>query len=418
MILNLSKIGTAVALLMVSALASADLIDRVLVIVNEDVITQSEFDHRMVTVVGELKRNGGEELPPDIEKQLLDGMVSDRLQLHEAKRRGIAVGNAELQAALERFAGQQNLTLQQLAQSVEAKGQSFKRFSDSVRESLTISRLTEYYAQVRVVVPDYEIDGFIAQNNLDKAGNEYLIAHILIKEPLRNREIAEQAITEIKGGLDFHQAALRYSEAADAQEGGLIGWRAIDQLPDVFKAAIKTVPVGGVTEVLESANGLHILKLLEMKGDREEIVQSEVRHILIASTTAVAKSQAAKKLSDIRKRILAGEDFSQLARIYSDDSVSAANGGNLGWVSSGEMVPEFEETFQQLPLGEISQPISTQYGVHIIEVLNRRKKNITDQLIRARAENILRRQRAEREFQQWVRELREQAYIEYVSEPA
>ena len=404
----------------VSNPVSADFMDRVLVIVNEDVITQSEFDHRLATIQGEIERKGGagEDVPADLSKQLLDGMVSDRLQIQEAERRGIKIGDEELNAAIERFAAQQNISSQQLAQRVVSQGQSYSRFRESVRESLTISRLTDYYASVRVVVPDYEIDGFIAQNKLEGNGAEYEIAHILIKDPVNSKDKAQEVVDGLRNGMSFQQAVLNYSEATDAQDGGLIGWRTLEQLPEVFANAIKNVQVGSTTDVLESANGLHILKLLNMKGDRQEILQNNVRHILISSKTAIAQSQAAKKLFDIRQRILNGEDFEQLARIYSDDSVSAANGGELGWVSPGEMVPSFEKTFQQLPLGEISQPISTQFGMHILEVLDRRQKNITDQMIRGRADNILRRQRAEREFEQWVRELKEEAYIEYVAQPA
>ncbi|NNC98911.1 MAG: hypothetical protein HKN85_01890, partial [Gammaproteobacteria bacterium] len=291
-----------------SGVARGDFVDRVLVIVNEDVITQSEFDHRMQTLIGEMQRNGTEQAPPGLAKQLLDGMVADRLQLQEAANRGIAVGDSELQAALERFASQQELTVPQLAEKIEQQGQSFKQFRESVRESLTISRLTDYYARARVVVPDYEIDGFIAQNQLDDTGEEYQIAHILIKNPDKNQELARLIRKELDAGLSFQEAALRYSEATDAQDGGLIGWRTIAQLPEVFAEAIKTVRIGGITDVLQSTNGLHILKLLDMKGEREEIVQSKVRHILISSTTEVAQSQAAKKLTKIRQRILAGED--------------------------------------------------------------------------------------------------------------
>ena len=396
--------------------AHADFMDRVLVIVNEDVITQTEFDHRLLTVLGEIEKKGGTK-PADIEKQLLDGMVSDRLQIQEAKRRGISISDDELENALGRFGAQQGLNPQQLEVQVEGQGQSFPRFAESVRESLTISRLTEYYARTRVIVPDYEIDGFIAQNKMDDAGAEYQIAHILIKDPETNRELANQAMSELKSGLSFQDAVSKYSEATDAQEGGVIGWRSLDQLPEAFREPIKSVSVDGVTDLLESANGFHILKLLDLKGEREEIIQNEVRHILISSTTDVAKSQAAKKLANIRQRIVGGEDFSDLARIYSDDSVSAATGGSLGWVSPGDMVLPFEEAFKKLPIGEVSKPINTQYGVHIIEVLDRRKKNITDRMIRGKVDNILRRQRAEREFQQWIRELKEQAYIEHVSEP-
>ena len=411
------RIGLLSLLLGVTNASQAAFIDRVLVIVNEEVITQSEFNHRLQTVRAEIRQSGATDIPPDLPQQLLEGMVSDRLQIQEATRRGIEVSDEELSAALQRYASQQNLTVQQLAAGIAARGQSFKQFSESVRESLIISRLTEYYARSRVVVPDYEIDGFIAQNNLGEDASEFQIAHILIKNPPENRELAQRVREEIRSGMSFQQAVLTYSEATDAQDGGVIGWRSLSQLPEVFQGAIKDIQVGGVTPVLESANGLHILKLLDMKGDRMEIIQSNVRHILIAATNNIAKSQASKRLFEIRQRIINGEPFSQMARIYSDDSVSAATGGDLGWVSPGEMVPEFEQMFTQMPLGQVSQPFSTQYGVHILEVVDRREKNITDQMIRARADSILRRQRAEREFQQWVRQLREQAYIEHVSEP-
>jgi peptidyl-prolyl cis-trans isomerase SurA len=398
-----------------SDMAIAEYSDKVLVIVNEDVITQSEFDYRLQSVLTELQRNNTEK-PEGLEKQLLDGMVSDRLQIQEAKRRGITVTDQELAMAIERFAGQQNLTLDQFSRNLAVSGQPIERFSQTVRESLTISRLTDYYARARVIVPDYEIDGFIAANKLDEDASEYEIAHLLIKNPDQNRELAQRIRDEITNGLSFQQAVLTYSEGIDAQEGGRMGWRTASQLPEVFLSAIKDVQVGGVTPVVESSNGLHILKLLDLKGDRTEIIQSNVRHILISAESQVAKSQASKKLFNIRQRILDGEDFEQLARIYSDDSVSAANGGSLDWVSPGQMVKEFEAAYTQLPLMEVSQPVESQFGVHILRVEDRRKKNITDQMIRNRADGYLRRQRADREFNQWVRELREQAYVEYVVE--
>lgn len=392
--------------------------DRVLVIVNEDVITQSEFEHRYKTVSSEIKqKESNATIPADFPKQVLEGMVSDLLQLQEAERRGIEANDQELAGALQRFAQQQELTLEQLEAGVESQGQSYKRFGETLRDSITLSRLTEYYARTRVIVPDYEIDGFIAQNNLGEEGSEYNIAHILINNDTRDREFAQQVWQELSDGMDFSVAAARYSDATDAQEGGAIGWRKLAQLPEVFQQGVKEAQVGGITGVLESENSFHILKLIEFKGDRTEIIQANVRHILISASSRIAKVQATKRMRELRQRILNGEDFSKLARIYSDDSVSAANGGELGWVSPGEMVPQFENTYTQMPLTDVSEPFETQYGVHILEVMDRREKNITDQMVRTRAGNILRRQRAEREFQQWVRQLREQAYIEHVSAP-
>ena len=412
---QLFKIAIGLSAVLAVNTSYADFMDRVLVIVNEDVITQSEFSYRVKTVQADMRRNNQNlEITPELRSQVLESMVADRLQIQEADRRGIEIPDDALMLALERFAAGQQLTPIQLRQRIEEQGQSFNRFSESVRETLVISRLTDYYASVIVKVPDYEIDGMIARN---PSVDQYLVAQILISNTEKNQELADNLVSDLRSGKSFQQAVLMYSEATNAQDGGVLPWRTLEQLPDVWAQALKSIKVGDVTQVIRGENGLHILKLLELKGDREEILQSKVRHILISSNTQVAQAQAAKKLFNIRKRIIDGEDFSQLARIYSDDSASAALGGGLGWVSPGSMVPPFEQAYQKLALGEVSNPIATQYGMHIIEVLDRREKNITDQIIRSRADQVLRRQRAEREFEQWVRELKEQAYVEYVSEP-
>ncbi len=400
-----------------SALAQSDaMVDRVLVIVNDDVVTQSQFNYRRKGILNDMQL-AGRPVPDDLNKQLLDTMVSELLQVQEAQRRGIEIGEAELQQAMQRFAGQQQLTVPQLKQRVEASGQPFSVFVNSVKDSLTISRFSEYYARSRVVVPDYEIDAWLEANNLNQDNAEYELAQILIKGGDDKRATVEQIKDEIDRGLSFQQAVLTYSEALDAQEGGSLGWRKAEQLPSLFVEAVKDLQVGDVTPVIQSPNGFHILKLVDFRGDRQEILQSNVRHLLISADSKVAKSQAKKRAFKIRQRILDGEDFETLARIFSDDSGSAALGGSLGWVSPGEMVPAFEEAYQQLAIDELSQPIESQFGVHLIKVEERRKKNITDQIKRSRADSILRRQRAEREFGQWVRELMDGAYINYVAEP-
>lgn len=390
--------------------------DRVLVIVNEDVITQSEFDYRLQTVLQEF--NETNKAPANLNKQLVDSMVSDRLQVQEANRRGIEIGDEELAQAIERFAAQQNVSVAQLSASLESQGQPFGKFSESVRDSLTISRFTDYYARTRVVVPDYEIDGHLQANNLTGDNSEYNVAHILITKSDKNADLAEKVRKEIDEGLSFQQAVLTYSEATDAQDGGVIGWRAEKDLPEVWKSSVKGLEAGEVSQVIAGDNALHILKLLERKGDKTEIIQTQVSHILIKAESNVAKSQASKKLLDLRQRILNGEDFDDLARIYSDDTGSAATGGSLGWVSPGQMVQPFEEAFKQIALNEISEPINTQFGMHILKVEERRKKNVTEQIKRRQAEDVLRRQRAGREFGQWVRELLEGAYVEHVSKPS
>ena len=412
-------ITLAAALLAISGSITAQIntTDRVLVIVNDDVITQSEFSYRRASVVGDIKASG-REIPEQLDEQLLETMVSERMQVQEALRRGIEVADQELVVALERFAQQQNMTLAQLKVSVEQSGQPFSVFTASVRDSITISRLSDFYARARVTVPDYEIDGWLTANNLDKDDIEYELAQILIKGGDEKTDKAELARDEIARGLSFQDAVLTYSEALDAESGGVIGWRKPEQLPSLFVDAVKDLQVGGVSEVVRSPNGHHILKLLNIKGDRSEILQANVRHILISATSRVGKSQAIKKASDLRNRIVNGEDFDALARIYSDDSGSAALGGELGWVSPGQMVPEFEKMYTEMPIGEVSVPFQSQYGVHILRVDDRRQKNVTDQIKRVRAENVLRRQRADREFGQWVLELMEGAYIKHVAKPA
>lgn len=391
--------------------------DRVLVIVNEDVVTQSEFDYRMRTLLQDLQ-TASKPVPPDLSKQLLDTIVNERLQVQEANRRGIEIADAELEQAIQRFAAQQSINVDQLRQSIAQSGQPFKLFRESVRDSLTISRFTEYYARTRVIVPEYEIDGVIDSQGLNSDDSEYQIAQILIKDPDANATLAEQVRSEIDSGSSFAQAALQYSESPNAQDGGVLGWRRKEQLPDVFFDAVKGMQVGEVSPVITTPNGLHILKLLNRKGgERTEIIQSEVSHILIKAESNVARSQASKRLYELKKRVAAGEDFSELARIYSDDTGSAATGGSLGWVSPGQMVKPFEQRYETLTLGEVSEPVATQFGMHIIRVEDRRKKDVTEQLLRNQIAESLRRQRADREFGQWVRELLEGAYVEHVAEP-
>ena len=406
----------AMSLLFTAVDLSAQVNDRVLVIVNDDVITQSEFDFSIAKVRSDAA-NAGQALPEDVNKQLLDSMINDRLQLQEAERRNIEVGEDEIDAAIARFAEQQGLTVAQLEQSIGSSGQAIELFRKSVKESLTISLLTEFYANNRVFVPEYEIEGAMTQNKLGEAAIEYQVAHLFIKDAENNLEKAQSVRDEIVNGLDFSAAVARYSEGAGASSGGLIGWRTADSLPELFVEPIKSADVGGISDVLVSENGLHILKLVERKGERIEILQSKVRHILIEAEGDIAMKQAAKRLTEVKERILAGEDFAELARIYSDDSVSAAEGGSLDWVSPGQMVKPFEDTFKLLEMEEVSEPVETQFGMHIIQVMDRRQENVTEIVMRNRVRGVLRRQRANREFSQWVRQLKEQAYIDYVSEP-
>ena len=393
-----------------------DFDDRVLVIVNEDVITQSEFEIRKRALLAEMDQPESE-LPPEFAENVLEGMISDRLQMQEAERRDLEPSEDEIDFGVQRFVEQQNLSMEQFIKSLVADGQTLTDFRATLKDTIALSRLRDYYARARVIVPDYEIDGFLAVNGSRMNDVQYQVAHLLIKDPVVNAVKAERVRQEIVETGDFAAAVAQYSEGNDAQSGGVMGWRRPEQLPEVFVTALADTPVGGVTKVLESANGLHILKLMDLQGERTEIIQHKATHILISANTEVARAQAAKKLRALRERALGGELFSQLARIHSDDAVSASAGGSLGWVTPGDMVREFEDVMISLPLNEISQPFSSQFGEHIVMVEDRRQKNITEEMMRMRADILLRRQRADREFSQWVRQLRDQAYIEHVVAP-
>ena len=419
---TLNRYSASLAILLGSVLMTshlhAQVADKVLVIVNDDVITQSEFDFRLTSVNAEYAQTD-RVLPDDIEKQLLDSMINDRIQIQEAERRGIDVTEIQVDEAVARFAQQQGQTVEQLEQSLGNVGQVIDRFRQTVKDSLVISRLTEFYANNRVFVPDYEIEGAMSQNKLGGNSFEYQVAHIFIQNIESNKEKAELVREKLLEGLDFTDTATKYSQAPDAKEtGGLIGWRTADQLPEIFVDAVKSIEIGGISEVIESPNGLHILKLVDRKGEVIEVLQNNVRHILIEAESEVAIKQASKQLRKIKQRILAGEDFGQLARIYSDDSVSAATGGSLDWVNPGQMVAPFEEAYKQLAINDVSDPIVTEFGVHIIQVMERRQENVTDIVMKNRVRGVLRRQRANREFSQWVRQLKEQAYISHVAGPS
>jgi peptidyl-prolyl cis-trans isomerase SurA len=392
--------------------------DRVLVVVNDDVVTQSEFSYRYRLVTKDYDANPDVNPPADLRERLLDTLVSEKLQIQEALQRKLSVSDAEVEVGIERYAAQQGMSVAQLRESLAREGQAFESFVKALRDNILIARLNEYYAQVRVSVPDYEIDGFLARTNWGSDQTEYLIAHILLPAEDGNAELAQQIVDQLRGGASFQQAVLTYSTATNASDGGLIGWRRKEQLPTVFAEALDDLSLGGISDVIQGPNGFHILKLQDQRGEATEIVQSKVQHILIKADTQIARKRATLQIQDLRERILNGEDFAALARIFSDDTVSASLGGDLGWVSSGQMVKPFEAAFKSLEIGELSQAVETRFGIHLLRVNARQTKNVTEQLARSRAESILRRQRAEREYSQWVRSLRDKAYIQEVNKPA
>lgn len=401
-------------------------IDKVLVVVNDDVITESEFQQTLARIKSDLRARGGE-LPPEeeIRQRVLDRMILQEIQLQMAERAGIQVSEAELDNTMQGIADRNELTLDQLRAAMEQEGMDYELLRENIRSQMITQRLAERQVARDVVVTDEEVDAFLSQPRAERSGERtrYNISHILFTvsesaSEARIRRVREQAVDvhrRIINGMDFEQAAMTYSQADDAMDGGQVGWRAPSQLPELFLNALNSTAKGEVTEVLRSPNGFHILKLNDAEGSEpEQVTQHKVRHILLRTDEFTSVEEAAQRLEQIRERIVNGEDFSELALAHSDDTVSSVEGGELGWLSPGDVVRPFEQAVEQLEVGEISQPVRTPYGVHIIQLMDTRTATPSD-MDRSIARRQLRAIKTEEKMQEWQDRLRDQAYVKIVN---
>lgn len=404
--------------------AGIQLIDRILVVVNNDVITQFDLDARMRVVQAQLQRQGTPLPARDVlEKQVLERMINDKVQLQFADETGIRVDDATLDRAIERIAEGNHLSLDAFRQALEKDGIGFAKFREDIRHEIILTRLKEREADNRVVVTDSEVDRYLA-NQTAHQGNEteFNVSHILISVPEQatpeqiqaRKARAEQALAEIKKGTDFGEVSASFSDAPNALQGGNLGWRPTSRLPQLFSDALNGLQPGEVSPILRSPNGFHILKLIDKRGrDIPTVVtQTHARHILIKTNELVSEADAKRRLIELKERLDNGASFAELARLHSEDG-SAAKGGDLGWLSPGDTVPEFERAMDALPLKTVSEPIRTQFGWHLIEVLERRKEDVTKEKQKLNARLELRERKADEAYQEFVRQLRDRAYVEY-----
>lgn len=401
-------------------------IDKVLVVVNDDVITESEFQQTLARIKSDLRARGGN-LPPEneIRQRVLDRMILQEIQLQLAERAGIQVSEAELDDTMRGIAQRNQLALDQLRAAMEQEGMDYDLLRENIRSQMITQRLAERQVVRDVVVTDEEVDAFLSQPRAARSGERtrYNVSHILFTisesdSEERVRQVRDQAVDvhrRIINGMDFEQAAMTYSQADDAMDGGQVGWRAPSQLPELFLDALNNTATGEVTEVLRSANGFHILKLNDAEGSEpEQVTQYKVRHILLRTDEFSSAGEAAQRLEQIRERIVNGDDFSELALAHSDDTVSSVEGGELGWLSPGDVVRPFEEVVEGLEVGEISQPVRTPYGVHIIHLMDTRTATPSD-MDRSIARRQLRAIKTEEKMQEWQDRLRDQAYVRIVN---
>lgn len=397
-------------------------LDRIVAVVNDGVITQNQLNSRVRSATMQLHRQKVQ-LPPQemLRQQVLDQMITERAQVQTAKEAGIQVDDSDLEQALVRVAANQKMTPQQMRQTVEKDGVAWPDFREEIRSQMMIARVREREVDARVNVSPGEVDNFLANQSATGGGEEVHLAHIVIRIPegaspetlnklrLKAVSIDEQA----KAGKDFGQLAATYSESNDAMQGGDLGFRPLDSLPQVMSSAIANLKPGQVSDVVRSPSGFHIVKLIGRKGGSAmpQIQQTHARHILIKVTEVTSEPEARQKINQVHNRLKNGEDFAALAKLYSQDG-SAQKGGDLGWLYPGDTVPAFDQAMNALKIGEISNPVQSQFGFHIIQVLERRTTDVSQERQRQRATMALRQRKLEEANQEWIRQVRDRAYVE------
>ena len=396
--------------------------DRIVAVVDQTVITEKELADRIRTVTAQLEKQGTELPPPAIlEKQILERMITDKLQLQYAAQTGLKVDDNQLDKTIERIAAQNKMDIPAFKKALLEDGIQFRKFREDIRNEITLARLREREVDNRINITESEIDSFLINQSATGASEEFEIAHILIRasedaapEDLKKLKAkADQALADLKAGKDFAKISATYSDAPNALEGGSLGWKLGSQVPSLFLEALKPLKSGELTQILRSPNGFHILKLTNRKGGTSPLVvaQTHVRHILIKMNEAVSEKDALSRIEGIKERLDHGDSFVDLAKQYSDDG-SGKSGGDLGWVNPGDTVPEFEKTMNALAPGEISPVIKTQFGFHVLQVMERRSQDMSKEAARIKARQEIRARKSDEAYQDWVRELRDRAFVE------
>ena len=402
--------------------------DYIAVVVNQEVVTAGEIERRVQQAIA--AAGPGAKLPPmaELRRQATDALIDERVMLGNARESGIKIDDAEVDRAVQNIAAQNQISLATLRQRLAAEGTDYARFREHIRDQMMIERLRERDVYQRIKVSDAEIDAYLAKQRAQAQGDAPTdIAQILITVPegadaatvAARRALAQAALDRVLKGEDFATVAREVSEDGNRKNGGEIGLRPASRLPDAFVDATKDLKDGQIAPaLLRTDAGFHVLKLIERKlPSIDEVTQTHVRHILLRTSPELSTAVAERRLAEYRAEIESGKaSFADIARKVSEDG-SAAAGGDLGWASPGTMVPEFESAMNALPIGGISQPVVSRFGVHLIQVLDRREVALQPRQLREQARNALREQKFEQAYLDWTKELRSQAYVEYREPP-
>ena len=399
-------------------------LDRIVAVVNDDVIMQSELLVRLDLIRTGLEEAGTPAPPDDVlARQVLERLIVDRIQLQLAEEYDLRIGDDELNRAMDDLAARNNLTTSEFREIMERDGYDFVELREEIRDELLVARVQQQFVGNRVAVSSRDVEDFLA--TVDKQGGsnrEYRLGHILIAVPEgaspeeigESREKALSLLAELRAGLDFSEAAVVHSDGQQALQGGDLGWRRANELPTLFADSVPDLTAGEISEPIRSPSGFHLVKVMEVRsGQTHVLTQTRARHILLQPNEVVSEADARARLRHLRERIANGADFADLARAHSDDTGNAAMGGDFGWTGPGDLLPAMQSVMDALEESEVSAPFETERGWHIVQVVERRAYDGTEEVRRANAVRAIRGRKVEEELQTWIRRIREEAYVEY-----
>jgi peptidyl-prolyl cis-trans isomerase SurA len=424
---QLSRLFSFLILTAISSFSYATLkpLDHIIVVVNDDVITNTMLENRVSDFRKQLELSQLSRIDPEtLKKQVLERMIRDTIQLQKAKQFGITVDDLMLNRMLEQLAKSNNMTLEMFRETIETEGLNYARFREQTRDDVIIKQLQQRIIASKISVSDQEVQQYIEQNESQDAAVTYHLRHILIATPEaatpedidKAKQKADSVYQRITQGSQFGDLAIKESSGRNALKGGDLGKRKANELPVLFVNAVKDLSAGETSKPIRSASGFHLLQLVGSSNDQQMIKQTHARHILIRTSSEVSDEQARKKLLELKHKIEDGKSFAELASEFSEDPGSKIKGGDLGWAGPGEFVGTFEDVANNLPVGQISEPFKTPFGWHILEVLEHRDHDKAKSNKENQVRDTIRKRKADEELRLWLRRIRDEAYVEFIED--